>query len=105
MTAIIDAVAMETNLWSLSEFEAGNGAALQELISKHNVNLVRFPEKMMEDLRKLATETLEEEANKDAMSRKVHDAFKKFKAQVGVWGTISEKAYYDLIADKYKLKA
>ena len=40
----IDAVAAETNMWSLSEFEAGNGAALQELISKHNVNLVRFPE-------------------------------------------------------------
>ena len=101
---ILDAVAAETNMWSLCEFEAGNGAALQTLISEHDVNLVRFPDQLMEDLRKLADETLEEEAEKDPMSRKVHDAFKKFKAQVGVWGSVSENAYYNVIADKYALK-
>ncbi len=101
---ILDAVAAETNMWSLCEFEAGNGAALQTLISEHNVDLVQFPPELMADLRKLADETLEEEANKDPMSRKVHDAFKKFKAQVGVWGSVSENAYYNVIADKYSLK-
>ncbi len=100
----IDAVAAETNMWSLCEFEAGNGAALQKLISEHNVNLVRFPEELLADLRALAKETLEEEADKDPMSRKVHEAFKKFKAQVGVWGSVSENAYYNVIADKYALK-
>jgi TRAP-type mannitol/chloroaromatic compound transport system substrate-binding protein len=100
----LDAVAAETNMWSLCEFEAGNGAALQELISKHNVNLVKFPDKLMADLRVLANEVLEEEAAKDAMSRKVNEAFKKFKAQVGVWGSVSENPYYNDIADKYKLK-
>lgn len=104
LQAIVDAVAMETNLWSLSEFEAGNGAALQELITKHNVNLVKFPDPLIDDLRKLAKETLEEEAKKDPMSTKVHEAFKKFKEQVGVWGSVSEKPYYDVVSDKYKLK-
>ncbi len=101
---VIDAVAAETNQWSLCEFEAGNGAALETLINDHNVNLVRFPEKMLAELRKLAEEVLEEEADKDPMSRKVHEAYKKFKAQVGAWGSISEKPYYDVIADKYALK-
>ena len=101
---ILDTVAAETNLWSLCQFEAGNGAALQTLISEHNVNLVPFPDQLMADLRVLAEETLEEEAEKDPMSRKVHEAFKKFKAQVGVWGSISEDAYYKVIADKYALK-
>jgi TRAP-type mannitol/chloroaromatic compound transport system substrate-binding protein len=101
---ILDAVAAETNLWSLCEFEAGNGAALQTLISDHNVNLVRFPDPLLADLRKLAKETLEEEADKDPASRKVHEAFKKFKAQVGVWGSVSENPYYNLISDKYALK-
>jgi len=104
LQAILDAAAMETNLWSLSEFEAGNGAALQELISKHKVKLVRFPDKLLDELRKLAKETLEEEANKDAMSRKVHEAFKKFKEQVGIWGSVAENAYYNVIADKFSLK-
>ena len=104
LQTILDAVAMETNLMSLSQFEAGNGAALQELITKHKVNLVRFPEKMLNSLRKLAKETLEEEAAKDRISTKVHTAFKKFKEQVGVWGSVSEKPYYDVIADKFSLK-
>lgn len=104
LQAIIDAVAMETNMWSLSEFEAGNGAALQELITKHKVNLVKFPDELLESLRKLAKETLEEEAEKDKASRKVHEAFKKFKEQVGVWGSVSENAYYNVIADKFSLK-
>ncbi|MGD9018286.1 MAG: TRAP transporter substrate-binding protein, partial [Desulfobacterales bacterium] len=78
LQAIVDAVAAETNMWSLSEFEAGNGAALQTLISEHNVNLVRFPDQLLDSLRDLAKETMEEEADKDAMSRKVHEAFKTF---------------------------
>jgi TRAP-type mannitol/chloroaromatic compound transport system substrate-binding protein len=104
LQAILDAVAMETNMWSLSEFEAGNGAALQELITKHKVELVKFPDELLDSLRKLAKETMEEEAAKDAASKKVHEAFKKFKEQVGIWGSISENAYYNVIADKYSLK-
>ncbi len=65
---------------------------------------MRFPQALLTDLRKLAHETLEEEADKDRASRKVHEAFKKFKAQVGVWGSVSETAYYNVIADKYALK-
>ncbi len=100
LQAILDAVAMETNLWSLCEFEAQNGAALETLVKDHKVQLVRFPDSVLDALRKLSEETIEEEANKDPMARKVHDAFKAFKAKLGPWGTISEKAYYDLIAAK-----
>lgn len=100
----IDAVAAETNMWSLCEFEANNGAALETLIQKHNVNLVQFPAEMLAQLRKLAEEVLEEEAKKDKMSTKVNEAFKKFRNQIGPWGTVSEKAYYDLVAGKFKLK-
>jgi TRAP-type mannitol/chloroaromatic compound transport system substrate-binding protein len=104
LKAIIDAVAMETNMWSLSQFEAGNGAALQELISKHNVNLMEFPKPLLDKLRELAAETMEEEADKDSMSRKVHEAFKKFQERVGVWGTVADNAYYNVIAKEYSLK-
>jgi TRAP-type mannitol/chloroaromatic compound transport system substrate-binding protein len=105
LQAIIDAVAMEVNLWSLCEFESGNGAALQELITVHKVNLMEFPAPMMDTLRKLSYEVLEEEAAKDPMSKKVHESFKKFKKQVGVWGTIADKAYFETISEKYSLKS
>ena len=105
LKVIIDAVAMETNLWSLSEFEANNGAALETLITKHKVELIKFPDKVLDALRPLAAEVLEAEAAKDPMSKKVHEAFKKFKKVIGTWGTISEKPYYDLVLEKYALKS
>ena len=104
LKAIVDAVAMETNFWSLCEFESGNGAALQELISKHKVQLVKFPDELLNSLRTMAKEVMIEEAAKDAASTKVHAAFEKFKEQIGVWGSVSENAYYNIIADKYSLK-
>jgi TRAP-type mannitol/chloroaromatic compound transport system substrate-binding protein len=101
---IIDVTCMENEHWVLSQFDARNGAALQELITKHKVQLVKFPDEVLNDLRKLADEVVAEEAAKDAMSTKVNNAFKKFQKVVGTWGTVSEKAYYDTIAPKFSLK-
>jgi hypothetical protein len=66
---------------------------------------MQFPADMMDALRKMAMEVLEEEAAKDPMSKKVHEAIKKFKKQVGVWGTVADKAYFDVIAEKYTLES
>ncbi|MEJ2718524.1 MAG: TRAP transporter substrate-binding protein [Deltaproteobacteria bacterium] len=104
LKTILDAVSVETNMWSLCQFEARNGAALKELITKHHVNLKEFPDKLMQNLRKLANEVVDEEANKDKMSKKVNAAFQKFRDQIGPWGTVSEKAYYNRIFGTYSLK-
>ena len=101
----LDAVAMQTNLWSLSQAEAGNGAALEELINVHKVNLMRFPDPLLEDLKKMSEEVLEEEAAKEPIAGKVNEAFKKFKKQIGVWGAVSGRPYYDVIAGNYGLKS
>jgi TRAP-type mannitol/chloroaromatic compound transport system substrate-binding protein len=104
LKTILDAVSVETNMWSLCQFEASNGAALKELITKHKVNLQEFPDALMQNLRKLANEVIAEEANKDKMSKKVNEGFQKFRDQIGPWGTVSEKAYYNRIFGKYSLK-
>ena len=97
---MLDAVCMENELWVLSQFEARNGAALQELITKHNVQLIQFPEGVLESLRKLSQEVVEEEAQKTPMATKVNDSFKAFQKVAGAWGSVSEKAYYDIISPK-----
>jgi hypothetical protein len=38
------------------------------------------------------------------MAKKVHASFKKIQKVVGTWGTVSEKAYYDVIVPPYPLK-
>jgi TRAP-type mannitol/chloroaromatic compound transport system substrate-binding protein len=97
---IVDGVCMENELWTLTQFDAQNGAALQTLINQHQVQLIEFPEAVLSALRKLAEDVLEEEAAKSPMAKKVNESFKKFQKIVGSWGHISEQAYYNSIVSK-----
>lgn len=94
---LIDTAAMENNIRTLNEFEAGNGMALKELTEKHKVKLRRFPDPVLEELQILADEALEEEAGKSKEARRVHESYKKFKKEISGWGLVSERPYYDLI--------
>ena len=99
----LDACAAQTNVWQLSEFEANNGEYLEKILSTGKSQIFQFPNDVMDNMRKLAKETLEEEASKDPLSRKVHEAFKAFKKRVGGWGQFSEAAYHQLIAEKIEI--
>jgi TRAP-type mannitol/chloroaromatic compound transport system substrate-binding protein len=98
LQVMVDIACMENELWVLSQFEAQNGAALQELINKHNVQLIKFPDEVLNALRPMAEEVREEEAAKSPIAKKVNESFKNFQKVVGTWGSVSEKAYYDIIA-------
>ena len=55
----------------LAQFDAQNGAALEELITKHHVELIRFPDEVLEGLAEgMAAEVAEEEAAKDPLSQR-----------------------------------
>ncbi|MGD8363547.1 MAG: TRAP transporter substrate-binding protein [Desulfobacterales bacterium] len=95
---MLDAICMENELWVLSQFEARNGAALQELITKHNVELIQFPEEVLNSLREMSLEVVEEEAKKTPLATKVNDSFKAFQKVAGAWGSVSEKSYYNIIS-------
>lgn len=102
---LVNAACMESEVWALAQFEAQNGAALEELITKHKVELVKFPDDVLIKLRKIAEEVNEEESARSPIAKKTHESFKKWQKVVGVWGTVSEKAYYDIIVPPYPLKA
>jgi len=102
---IVDAACVENEHWVLAQFDARNGAALQTLINKHKVPVVRFPDAVLDALKPLAEEVIAAEAAKSPMATKVNESFKKFQKDVGTWGSISEKAYYNGIMPKFSLKA
>ena len=52
----------------------------------------------------MALEVNEEEAAKSPIGKKANEDFKAFSKIVGTWGTVSEKAYYDIIVPEYPLK-
>ena len=102
---ILDFACAESYGWMWAGFDADNGAALQELITKHKVEVLPFPDEVLGSLKKLADEVLEEITAKDAQAKKVHESFKKVQKEVGAWGSVSEMAYYNSIMPKFSLKA
>ena len=100
---IVDVACMENEHWVLTQFDANNGAALQTLINKHKVQLIKFPDEVLNALRPMAEEVREEEAAKSPMAKKVNESFKNFQKVVGTWGTVSEQAYYNIIQPKFPL--
>ena len=101
---ILDAACMENEQWTLTQFDAQNGAALQTLINKHKVEVIQFPDDVLAALRKMAVEVVQEEAAKSPMAKKVAESFANFQKVVGTWGTISEQAYFNVIQEAMSLK-
>lgn len=94
LKAMVDAAAAELNVTMLSEFEAENARALNGLIKEQKISLRTFPPEIIKELRAIAQESLEEEAAKDEIARKVHEDFKAFRSFLSGWSGVSEREYY-----------
>jgi TRAP-type mannitol/chloroaromatic compound transport system substrate-binding protein len=94
LQAIVKAGAARSNIWMLSEFEARNNAALQVLINKHKVQVKQFPEAVLKDLKNFTDDVVAEVAAKDPMSKKVYEAYSKFKKEASDWGQLTEEQYH-----------
>ncbi len=79
----------------LAEYTARNNDALEVLVRKHKVDLRRFPDPVLKRLRELSDEVVAEIAEKDPLSRKVYESFRRFRDKVRAWHDISERAYLD----------
>ncbi|MBT8332123.1 MAG: ABC transporter substrate-binding protein, partial [Deltaproteobacteria bacterium] len=101
---ILNAACMENEQWTLTQFDAQNGAALQTLINKHKVEVIQFPDEVLAALRKMAVDVVQEEAAKSPMAKKVAKSFAKFQKVVGTWGSVSERAYFNVIQQAMSLK-
>jgi TRAP-type mannitol/chloroaromatic compound transport system substrate-binding protein len=65
--------------------------------------LFPYPDDVLNALRPMAAEVLEEEAAKSPMAKKVNESFKNFQKVVGTWGTVSEQSYYNILQPKFSL--
>lgn len=83
----------------LSEYAARNNAALNELIHEHKVDVRALPQDVLVELKKISQQVVEEIAEKDAVSRKIYEAYQKYRDQVVTWQNISTRAYLNARAD------
>jgi TRAP-type mannitol/chloroaromatic compound transport system substrate-binding protein len=77
----------------LAEYTARNPVALQDLLTKHGVEMRPYPDDVIARLRELSAQVVAEIAQKDAFSSKVYASYQKFLTQAREWSRISELAY------------
>jgi TRAP-type mannitol/chloroaromatic compound transport system substrate-binding protein len=80
----------------LSELEAKNNDHLKILVDQYKVDLRRFPDEVLKQLKIYSRETIDNLCSGDPQSRKVYDAFSAFQKTVNAWGTVSERAMHEL---------
>ncbi|WP_163338924.1 TRAP transporter substrate-binding protein [Desulfopila sp. IMCC35008] len=95
---ILDIAAADTNIRALAAFDARSSIALDKLIKEHNVKVEVYPDDIMVKLKEVSKKVVAEEAKKDPFAQKVHDDYIAFQKQVGVWGNMSEKVYWNTMA-------
>lgn len=93
LQAIVSNAAQAENVRMLSEMEQKNLSALAELRQRKGVQIHRFPDDVLNKLKTLTSETLQEEADKDPKFKRVYEAYQAFRQQNDAWSDISENAY------------
>ncbi len=75
------------------ELNARNGAALNELVNKHKVQLKPFPDSVLKELVKTSDAVVAEVAGKDELAKRVYESFKTFRDNAMKYAEVSELAY------------
>ena len=89
---IVKQAAAATSTWAYSAMEYHNSQALKELSTKKNVQVLPFPQDVMQELRLVTRETLESEAEKDPDFKRVYEAYRAFQESYQPWHRLTSKA-------------
>ena len=90
---IVEASIAKSGLNLSIKNEAKNALALKEIEQQRKVELIQFPEGVLQKLRALTEEVLEEEASKDEGFRKVLASYKDFQNIYAPYEQVTSKAY------------
>jgi TRAP-type mannitol/chloroaromatic compound transport system substrate-binding protein len=93
LQAVVEGAAAAEDTVMLAEYTARNQQALHELVDKHGVQVLPFPDDVLAALRKAADEVLAAKAAQDPFTKKVFDSCQAFRAQVVANTKIAELAF------------
>ncbi|MEL7448823.1 MAG: TRAP transporter substrate-binding protein [Pseudomonadota bacterium] len=91
---IVATAAEATNNQMPADYMALNARALESLVNEHNVELRRFPSEVMDRLRELSQEVIDELVASDEMVARVYSSYSEFQERAAKWSAISDYAYY-----------
>lgn len=91
--AIVAAACHRANHLSLAEFTHYNGAALEQLIESHGVEVRRLPDDILAALARESKAVLEEYAAGDDITRRIFESYRSELRRVTEWSRISDEAF------------
>ncbi len=90
--AAFRAALAESNHFMLTAYDERNPAALARLLAQ-GVQLRRFPDEVLVAAEKIAIETMEDRAAKDAAYRRIHEHWRRFRTDSFRWFNTAEQSY------------
>ena len=91
LEAIVAQAAAAENQRMLSEFTAGNAAALAALRSEHGVHPRPMPDAVIRELRRLSAEVVAETAELGPLNRRIYESWARFRDQVTALAPFAEQ--------------
>jgi TRAP-type mannitol/chloroaromatic compound transport system substrate-binding protein len=99
LQAIVKIACQATTMDMLSDFTYNNGIALQKLIDEHNVLLRRYPDEVLERLRTIGDEFMNDLSAESELMGRIYASFTAYMDIVRPWTAISEKPLLNLRPD------
>ncbi len=90
---VVQVAAKAANNRMISEYLSRNAPALNTLVTKHKVQLKKFPDPVLKKLKNVSKEVVADAAKKDKLSQKVYQSMMKFEKDILSWQKVSEIAY------------
>ena len=95
LQAIVKTAALAANTDMLAEYTARNNSALRELIDQHYVELRRLPDDVLNEIRMVSEQMIQEMVNgdDDELSKRIYESWRRYRDDVVAYHEISERAY------------
>lgn len=98
LQAMVAIAARAVNQWVLANSEARNPEYLKRIRDDQRVEILQFPDEVIQAFRQATHDVIDSLCEKDPMVKKVWDSYSGFKKLVSGWAEISEKSYYDRLS-------
>jgi len=76
-----------------AEFQARNQGSLDILVAKHGVELKRYSDELLAEVRKLASGVIDEVGNTDAITKKIYESYTAYQKTTMEWAKVAEQGY------------
>ena len=98
LQAIIQTAAFRLNGWVFAQAETMNAIYMKKIQEEGDVEILKFPDDVLDTFRKYSQEVVNELAAADSMGKKAYDSYKSFQEKLVDFSQYTEKIYYGSIS-------